>query len=151
MIEHVTGDIFESGCEALVNPVNCVGVMGKGLAAKFKYHYPSMFQEYKKACKIGFVRPGRMFVYQTGFLFEDPKFIINFPTKVHFHDKSLILHIESGLRALYTTILAYNIKTIAIPALGCGYGSLDWKEVRMRIVLALEPLTDVMIKLYEPR
>lgn len=148
-ITYKMGDLFESDCEALVNAVNCVGVMGRGIALQFKTVYPDNFKAYADACKREEVVPGRMFVYETGSL-VNPRFIINFPTKRHWRGKSRIEDIESGLVALVEEIRSHGIRSIAIPALGAGLGGLDWKEVRTRIDSALTELEEVSVLVFEP-
>lgn len=150
MIEYKTGDILKENAEALVNTVNCVGVMGRGVALQFKKAFPENFRAYAKACKHDEVQPGKMFVFDFGRL-TNPRFIINFPTKRHWRGKSRIEDIESGLKALVETILRYRIRSIAIPPLGCGLGGLEWSEVRTQIESILEPLTDTKIIIYEPK
>ncbi|HEX8755158.1 MAG TPA: macro domain-containing protein [Steroidobacteraceae bacterium] len=150
MIEYRSGDILKSEAEALVNTVNCVGVMGRGIALQFKNAFPENFKAYAAACKREQVRPGHMFVYATGRL-TPPRYIINFPTKRHWRGKSRIEDIEAGLKALIAEILARRIRSIALPPLGSGLGGLDWMgEVRPRIEAALRPLDDVQVMVYEP-
>lgn len=149
MIEFKTGNILTEDAEAIVNTVNTVGVMGRGIALQFKKAFPTNFQSYATACKRGEVQAGRMFVFETAGLIN-PKFIINFPTKRHWRDKSRIEDIESGLIALADVIKARGIKTIAIPPLGCGLGGLEWTCVRSKIEEALTGLQDVHIILFEP-
>ena len=149
MIEFKTGDIFESDAEALVNTVNCVGVMGRGIALQFKNKYPENFKAYQQACKQELLRPGKMFVFETEQLVL-PKWIINFPTKRHWRGKSRIEDIESGLIDLANFIQEKNIHSIAIPPLGAGLGGLDWNDVRLRIEKALCHIENVSIFVYEP-
>ena len=146
MIEYTSGDILKCKADALVNTVNCVGVMGRGLALQFKNAYPENFRAYKTACDQKEVQPGRMFVYETGQLV--PRFIINFPTKRHWRDKSRIEDIEAGLIDLVRVIREKDIRSIAIPPLGCGLGGLDWREVRPRIEQALRQLANVHVFIY---
>lgn len=148
-ITYTMGDLFESDCEALVNAVNCVGVMGRGIALQFKTAYPENFKAYADACKREELVPGRMFVYETRSL-VNPRFIINFPTKRHWRGKSRMEDIESGLVALVEEIRSRGIRSIAIPALGAGLGGLDWKEVRTRIDSALTELEGVSVLVFEP-
>ena len=150
MIEYKSGDILEDTAEALVNTVNCVGVMGRGIALQFKNAFPENFKAYAIACKQGEVQPGRMFIYETGQLIP-PRYIINFPTKRHWRGKSRLEDIESGLMAVVDVIQQYNIRSIAIPPLGSGLGGLDWEQVKSRIEEALKPLTDVQVIIYEPK
>ena len=149
MIELRTGDIFEADVEALVNSVNCVGVMGRGIALQFKNAFPENFKAYEQACNRDEVQPGRMFVYESGKM-TNPRYIINFPTKRHWRAKSRIEDIESGLDALTDEIRARNIRSIAIPPLGSSLGGLDWADVRPRIETALGKLEDLQVLLFEP-
>jgi len=149
MMEFTTGDVLDAKTEALVNTVNCVGIMGRGIALQFKNHFPKNFKAYEAACKRNEVRPGRMFVYSTD-LMNGPKFIINFPTKRHWRGKSRIEDIEAGLIALRHEIESRGIHSIAIPPLGSGLGGLNWSEVRPKIEHALRDLEDVRIVVYEP-
>ena len=150
MIEYKSGDILREDAEALVNTVNCVGVMGKGIALQFKKAYPENFKAYAVACKKGEVQPGRMFVFETGHLLN-PRFIINFPTKRHWRSKSRIEDIEIGLDALTETIQKFNIQSIAIPPLGSGLGGLSWHQVKPKIEAAMASLLDVRIIIFEPK
>ncbi|NMH17579.1 Appr-1-p processing protein, partial [Tepidiphilus sp. B18-69] len=149
MIEFTSGDILKSEADALVNTVNCVGVMGRGIALQFKNAFPENFKAYEAACKREAVQPGRMFVFETGQL-TPPRFIINFPTKRHWRGKSRIEDIEAGLVDLARVIREKGIHSIAIPPLGSGLGGLDWSEVRPRIERALEQLEDVHVLVFEP-
>ena len=149
MMEYRVGNILEDTAEALVNTVNCVGVMGRGIALQFKKAFPENFKVYAAACKQGKVQPGRMFIHETGKLIP-PRYIINFPTKRHWRGKSRLEDIEAGLEDLADVIQRYDIRSIAIPPLGSGLGGLEWGEVRPRIVKALEPLTHVRVVVYEP-
>jgi O-acetyl-ADP-ribose deacetylase (regulator of RNase III) len=151
MIEYTSGDILKCETDALVNTVNCVGIMGRGIALQFKNVYPENFKAYEAACKREAVQPGRMFVYETGQL-TPPRFIINFPTKRHWRGKSRIEDIESGLVDLVNVIRDKGIHSIAIPPLGSGLGGLDWNDVRPRIERALSGLAeDVQILVFEPK
>lgn len=149
MIEYRIGDILKSDAEALVNTVNCVGIMGRGIAKKFKEAYPENFKVYKAACARDELQPGRMFVFKTGTL-TNPKHIINFPTKRHWRGKSRMEDIEAGLQALAEEIRRLGIRSIAIPPLGSGLGGLDWQDVRPRIEAALRGLDDVHVIVFEP-
>lgn len=150
MIEYKSGDILKDESEALVNTVNCVGVMGRGIALQFKKAYPENFKAYAKACQQGEVQPGRMFVFETGRL-TAPRYLINFPTKRHWRGKSRMEDIESGLEALAALLREKGIRSIAIPPLGSGLGGLDWGEVKSRIEGALDSLSDVHVAVYEPK
>jgi O-acetyl-ADP-ribose deacetylase (regulator of RNase III) len=149
MIETAQGDLLRDDSEALINTVNCVGVMGRGIALQFRNAYPKNFKAYERACKQGEVQPGRMFVHETGEL-THPRYIINFPTKRHWRGKSRMEDIESGLEALVQVIREKNIRSLALPPLGSGLGGLDWEKVRPRIKLALAGLDDVHVRIYEP-
>ncbi|MBY0374672.1 MAG: macro domain-containing protein [Bryobacteraceae bacterium] len=149
MIEFKTGDILQADVEALVNTVNCVGIMGRGVALQFKNAFPENFKAYEVACEREEVQPGTMFVFETRTL-TNPKFIINFPTKRHWKGKSRMEDIDSGLKALVEEIRARGIRSIAIPPLGSGLGGLDWIDVRPRIVEALRGLNDLRVIVFEP-
>ena len=149
MIKPTRGNLIEADAEALVNTVNCEGFMGKGIALQFKRGFPDNFKAYEKACRSHEVRPGRMFVYPTGSMIN-PKYIINFPTKRHWRENSRMQDIEAGLKALVKEIRELKVASVAVPPLGCGYGGLDWREVRPRIEKALAKLPDVTVMLYEP-
>lgn len=149
MIECVAGDILRAEVEALVNTVNCVGVMGRGVALRFKKAFPDNFSAYAAACAHGEVRPGQMFVFETRSL-TNPRFIINFPTKTHWRNPSQLADIQAGLAALASEIRARGIRSVAVPALGCGLGGLDWADVQPRIVAALGALAEVRVLLFPP-
>ena len=149
MIRYTTGNLLEAEADALVNTVNCVGVMGKGIALQFKQAFPENYEKYRLACEHGEVKPGRMFVFGTGNLMGT-KFIINFPTKQHWKGKSRIEDVNSGLDALVELIRANRIKSIAVPPLGCGNGGLDWGVVRKLIQQKLGALENVEVLVYEP-
>jgi O-acetyl-ADP-ribose deacetylase (regulator of RNase III) len=149
MIEDTKGNLLTADTEALVNTVNCVGHMGKGIALQFKQAYPDDFKAYASACGAGEVKPGRMFIFETGLLMN-PKYIINFPTKRHWRGPSRIEDIEAGLDALASDVERLGIRSIAVPPLGCGNGGLDWDVVRPMIVRAFERLPDVRVLLYAP-
>lgn len=147
-----TGDLFLDKSEALVNTVNCVGVMGKGVAYEFKHLWPENYKAYKKVCDAKKLRPGQMLIFELGNLFEngEPKFIVNFPTKDHWRAKSKLEYISNGLDALVSDIKKYQIKSIALPPLGCGNGGLDWNVVRPMMVEKLSELENVSVSIYEP-
>lgn len=149
MIRYTTGDILKAEAEALVNTVNCVGVMGRGIALQFKEMFPANYKAYAAACKREEVQPGRMFIFDTGEL-TAPRYIVNFPTKRHWRGKSRIEDIRSGLAALIDEVRARGIRSIAIPPLGSGLGGLDWAEVRPLIAIALAALPDVEVLVFEP-
>lgn len=149
MIKYTTGNLLEDGAEALVNTVNTVGIMGKGVALMFKEAFKENFKEYARACEKDEVRVGRMFVTRREQLWG-PKWIINFPTKKHWRTNTQVEWIEEGLSDLIRVIEENDIKSIAIPPLGSGNGGLDWLVVRPKIADALERLENVEITIYEP-
>lgn len=149
MIEYTSGDILRCEVDALVNTVNCVGIMGRGIALQFKNMYPANFKAYEAACKREEVQPGRMFVFETGQL-TPPQFIINFPTKRHWRSNSRIEDIEAGLVDLANVIRDKHIQSIAVPPLGAGLGGLSWDDVRPKIECVLGELEDVQVIVYEP-
>ena len=144
-----TGNLLEAEADALVNTVNTVGVMGKGIALQFKNAYPAMFKAYAKACKQGEVRLGEVWVYDAGQI-THPRWVVNFPTKGHWRSKSRMRDIEAGLEDLRRVIKELGITSIALPPLGCGNGGLDWAEVRPLIEHGLDGL-DVEVLVYAPR
>ncbi|MCF8057200.1 MAG: macro domain-containing protein [Desulfocapsa sp.] len=150
MIEYKSGDILKEDADAIVNTVNCVGVMGRGIALQFKKTYPANFKNYAAACKKDEVQPGRMFVFATGKLIN-PRFIINFPTKRHWRGKSRMEDIDSGLKALVEVIKKKDIHSIAIPPLGSGLGGLSWAAVKKRIEVAMRPLEGIRVIIFEPK
>jgi O-acetyl-ADP-ribose deacetylase (regulator of RNase III) len=149
MIDFKAGDLLAEDAEALVNTVNCVGFMGRGIAAQFKRAWPENFKAYAAACRRQEVQPGRMFVFETGRL-TNPRFIINFPTKRHWRGKARMEDIEAGLRALVGEIRQRGIRSLALPPLGAGLGGLDWTAVRLRIERAMAELPDVHVVVFEP-
>ncbi|WP_089604391.1 type II toxin-antitoxin system antitoxin DNA ADP-ribosyl glycohydrolase DarG [Acinetobacter piscicola] len=149
MIKFTHGDILKADVEVIVNTVNCVGVMGRGIALQFKKAWPENFKQYALACKRNEVIPGKMFIFETLGL-TNPKFIINFPTKRHWKGASRLEDIEAGLESLVTEIKSKKIGSIAIPPLGAGLGGLDWDVVKKKIVKHLDGLPDVDILVYEP-
>lgn len=150
MIETTKGNLLEAPVEALVNTVNTVGVMGKGIALQFKQAYPAMFRAYEKACKTGEVKLGEVYVFDMGGLVGGPRWIINFPTKGHWRASSRMSDIESGLLDLADTIKRLNIGSIAVPPLGCGHGGLAWADVGPLIESTLGRLADVRVLVFTP-
>jgi O-acetyl-ADP-ribose deacetylase (regulator of RNase III) len=146
-IERGQGNLLAAEVDALVNTVNTVGVMGKGLALQFKKAFPENLAAYERACKAGEVVTGRMHVVTR---LSSPKFIINFPTKQHWRQPSKLEYVRDGLRDLTAQVRALGIESIAIPALGCGNGGLDWTDVRPLIVEAFATLPEVRVLLFEP-
>lgn len=149
MIKFKQGNLLKANVDALVNTVNCVGVMGKGIALQFKKAFPDNFKAYKKACDAEQVQPGKMFISDVGSLMQT-RYIINFPTKRHWKGKSRMEDVDSGLKALVEEVKRLKIKSIALPPLGCGNGGLDWNEVRPRIEKAFSELPDVEVQLFSP-
>jgi O-acetyl-ADP-ribose deacetylase (regulator of RNase III)/uncharacterized protein YwgA len=152
-IKFKTGDMFSEPVHALVNTVNCVGVMGKGVALEFKKRWPANFKAYKKICDAKALTPGQMFVFDTHELFaaDGPQYLVNFPTKAHWRAKSKIAYVEDGLDALAKAIKNYDIKSIAIPPLGCGNGGLEWADVKPLIMTKLGAIEDVEIIVFPPK
>jgi O-acetyl-ADP-ribose deacetylase (regulator of RNase III) len=151
MITYVHGNLLKAPAEALVNTVNTVGVMGKGIALQFSRAWPDMYQHYADACKAGRVRLGHMYVYDTGGLAGGPRYIINFPTKGHWKARSRLSDIASGLTDLVQLVKRLDIKSIAVPPLGCGNGGLDWTDVQPLIVQAFAALPDVEVQVFAPQ
>jgi O-acetyl-ADP-ribose deacetylase (regulator of RNase III) len=149
MIELAEGNLLQADVEALVNTVNTVGVMGKGIALQFKKAFPEMFPAYKAACAAGDIVPGRVHVYERDDLLN-PKYVINFPTKTHWKGKSQLDYVERGLQDLVRVIRQRGIRSIALPPLGCGLGGLNWPEVLERIQTALGDLEGVLVLVYPP-
>jgi len=149
VIKEASGNLLEADVDALVNTVNTVGVMGKGIALQFKRAYPEMFAAYARAAKAGQILRGQMHVWETGAL-SGPKYVINFPTKGHWRAPSRLPDIESGLRDLVRVVRELGIRSIAIPPLGAGNGGLDWALVEPMIRRAFQDLEDVQVHLYQP-
>jgi len=149
MIEFQKGDILQADVEALVNTVNCVGIMGRGIALQFRKEFPENYEEYRRVCDRGELRPGKMFVFRLNQL-QNPRYVINFPTKRHWKGKSRIEDIEAGLEALVEEIRGRGIKSVAVPPLGCGLGGLRWSQVRAMIEEAFSHLPDIEVLVYEP-
>lgn len=149
MISFTTGNLLEADVEAVVNTVNTVGIMGKGIALMFKDKFPQNFKEYARACKNGELRVGKVFVTENKELFG-PKWIVNFPTKNHWRDRTRLAWIEDGLADLVRVIRENGIRSIAVPPLGCGNGGLDWADVRPLVVSALESVGDLDAVVFEP-
>lgn len=148
MIVIATGDLLQSDCQALVNPVNAVGIMGKGLALEFKNSYQENFRQYAEACRTGKVRLGKVLV--TGPWPPRDHFIVNFPTKGHWRSPSRIAWIRDGLVDLVEVIRRLEIRSVAIPAIGCGLGGLEWDDVRGLIEIAASRLPNVFFEVYPP-
>jgi O-acetyl-ADP-ribose deacetylase (regulator of RNase III) len=159
-IETKSGDLFLSGTHAIVNTVNCIGVMGRGIALQFKQRYPQMFRFYREACAKKELAPGKMWTWQERRLEEivlpdgrtviEPEWIINFPTKDHWMNASKIEWIASGLDDLRTCVTINGIESLALPALGCQNGGLRFDDVQKLIHDKLDDLP-IPIILYEPQ
>lgn len=149
MIKYITGNILESSARALVNTVNTVGVMGKGIALQFKKAFPNNYKAYIEACKKNEIAIGKLFVTKDENLNSGEKTIINFPTKKDWRKPSEYSYIEAGLNDLLNVINRYQIKSIALPPLGAGNGGLEWERVKKIIEKKLQPL-DIEIYVYEP-
>lgn len=150
MISYVTGNLFESDAQALVNTVNTVGVMGKGIALQFKEAYPENYRIYRKACKEKTFSVGQMLVTTINDMYQGQnRYIINFPTKTDWRKPSEYVYIEKGLEALKREIATRGIKSVAIPPLGSSNGGLNWPQVKEMIVAALSDV-DCDIRIYEP-
>jgi O-acetyl-ADP-ribose deacetylase (regulator of RNase III) len=149
-IKSVEGDLLQQqDVDAIVNTVNCVGVMGKGIALQFKKKWPTNFTAYAAACKAGEVKLGQMFTFELGAM-ALPRFIINFPTKGHWRSASRLQDVESGLKDLAKQIQLHDIRSIAIPPLGCGNGGLDWAEVKPLVIQYLSAIELLDVRLFEP-
>lgn len=144
-------DIFASDAEALVNPVNCDGISGRGLALEFKRRYPEAFDDYKRACTNGWLKPGGIWLSTGAQQLFSGSLIVHLPTKNLWRESSTLEPIERSLRSLVWMIHETTVRTIAIPALGCGLGGLDWSEVRPAIVRALDGIDGLVVYLYPPR
>lgn len=152
MLEFKRGNLFEAEVEALVNTVNTVGVMGKGIALQFSRQYPEIMPLYQAACQDGTLRIGTVQTIKLPVLsgMSGPRYVINFPTKQHWKGNSKIEFIESGLKALRAEIEKLGLTSIAVPPLGCGLGGLHWGDVGRHIVEALGDLADVRVLVFEP-
>lgn len=146
MITYKKGDIFSSNAQVITNTVNCVGVMGKGLALTYKKEYTEMFADYKARCEKGGVNPGEPYLWE-----NDEVQILNFPTKRHWKQKSLLEDIDLGLKYFAENYADMGITSIAFPPLGCGNGGLKWSDVKNLINKHLGDLEDIDIYVYEPQ
>ncbi len=149
MIEIGRGNLLTADVEAIVNTVNTVGVMGKGIALQVKRAFPEVYTAYRAACDRGEVRLGQMFVHDRGVLGAG-RYIIDFPTKGHWRSRSRLADVESGLTDLVRVVEELGLASIAVPALGCGNGGLAWDDVRPRIERAFEALSEVRVVLFPP-
>lgn len=148
-IEYVTGNILEADVQALVNPVNCEGVMGKGLALQFKEAYPLMFEHYRAYCLASVLKPGRIHVYNGTEI--APRIIYNLATKNRWRGKSKIEYVLFGMARLASLSVGMGIESIAIPALGCGLGGLQWPEVKAIIEETMRFNQEMRILVYPPQ
>jgi O-acetyl-ADP-ribose deacetylase (regulator of RNase III) len=150
MLTFTQGNLLDSDAEALVNTVNTVGVMGKGIALMFKEAFPENFRAYEAACKKKEIEVGRMFITERLDLVGGPRWIVNFPTKKHWRHPSKLEWIKAGLEDLRAHVIAKGIRSIALPPLGSGNGGLEWGSVRPLIAEALEGLSQLRVVVYEP-
>ena len=153
MIKMTNENIFQSTAQSLVNPVNCVGVMGAGLAKKFKEFYPEMFEYYVKQCRNGSVRPGVIVAWALDTYNDEipMHYIFNVPTKMHWKDPSKMSFVKMGITALIRTMQEHDVHSVAIPALGCGLGGLKWDEVKDEIIKQFtNKAPDKMVFLHNP-
>ena len=151
MIRMCDGSIFDADVEALVNPVNTVGVMGAGLAKKFKERWPGMFWGYESTCKAGELNVGEVFLWRPNWRNPDPRFIVCLPTKRHYRDASRLEDIESGLVAMIPKLQRFRVRSVAIPALGCGLGGLDWADVLPLIERVMGGVPGIETHIYPPK
>ena len=149
MIEPTSGDILAADAEALVNTVNCVGIMGRGIALQFRKAFPDNFKAYEAVCKRGELQPGQMFIYETGSL-TNPRYVINFPTKRHWREPSRLEDIEAGLVDLVRVVREKRIESLALPALGCGLGGLSWDDVKPLIERAMQSVPKTRAIVFAP-
>lgn len=151
VMELVRGNILKAKTTAIVNPINCQGAMGAGLALQFRNTFPDNYRAYRLACVSKEIESGRMFVFERENPEDGPRIIVNFPTKVHWRDKSRLEDIRIGLDALVEEVQRLGIRSIAIPPLGCGLGGLEWSEVKPLIFDAFSRCAvDVRVLVYEP-
>ncbi|MGJ7908225.1 type II toxin-antitoxin system antitoxin DNA ADP-ribosyl glycohydrolase DarG [Actinopolyspora sp. H202] len=149
MIKESHGDLLNAEADALVNPVNTVGVMGKGIALQFRRRYPEMYRAYAAAAERGELRLGRMHVWETGVL-TGPRLVINFPTKKHWRSRSRLADIETGLSDLERVLHEYAVTSVAVPPLGCGNGGLGWENVCPLIVRTFERMSGIEARIFSP-
>ncbi len=145
MIQLKSGDLLASNAQTLVNTVNCVGIMGKGIALDFKRNYPDMYRDYVSRCSDRELRPGVPYLYQS----STNRFIVNFPTKNHWKSKSKMEYVRDGLEVLLAKHQAWGIESIAMPPLGCGNGGLDWNDVGPVIFSYLNQM-EIPVELFVP-
>lgn len=146
MVTYVQGDIFQSPAQVLTNTVNCVGVMGKGVALEFKNRYEGLFDAYKALCDKNAVMLGKPYLWE-----NDLVQILNFPTKRHWRDDSRLEDIETGLKYLAANYATMGIDSLAMPALGCGNGGLNWNDIQPLIDKYLGSIVDLDVYVYQPQ
>lgn len=146
MIHYISGDLLESKAQVLVNAVNCVGIMGKGIALSFKHQFPDNYMSYKIACEHNNMKIGDIFIY----CLDHNRYIFNFPTKYHWRDKTKLYYIEQGLNNLIEKSMILNINSIAFPALGCGNGGLNWADVQVLFETTLRKIDNIDCYIYMP-
>jgi O-acetyl-ADP-ribose deacetylase (regulator of RNase III) len=149
MFELTRGNLLEADVDALVNTVNTEGIMGKGIALQFRKAFPDNYEVYRRACEAGRVQPGKMLIFERRTL-TSPRYIINFPTKRHWRSKSRMSDIEAGLSALVEDVKRLDIKSVAVPPLGCGLGGLNWTQVRDRMRAAFAEAPEIRWLVFEP-
>jgi|GEM_PF-1117270 len=143
MMQYLSGDLFASPAQTLVNTVNTVGVMGKGIAAQFKTQFPQMFERYREHCDAGLLAVGKLSLYRT-----ENKWVLNFPTKKHWRSKSKLEWIEAGLDKLVKTYTDQGIMSLAMPQLGCGNGGLDWESEVRPLMAKYLSLLNIPVHIY---
>jgi len=152
MTEPREGDVFASGAEMLINSVNCVGVMGRGLAKQCKDAFPDTFKAYKKVCDRGGLEPGELFVHDRGLFVPEgePRYVAHLATLRHWRDDTELAFVRSGIDALADAVDRRDVESVAIPPVGCGYGGLDWDDVRSLIESAFADHPNVEVWIYPP-
>ena len=144
-VDVVVGDLFQARAQSLGNAINCVGVMGKGIALEFKKRFPIVYEDYVERCKRDEVKLGRPYLYRN----PDPPHVLNFPTKGHWRSASQLNDIVAGLEYLEAHYREWGITSLALPALGCGNGGLDWRIIRPTLHQHLSRL-DIPVAVYAP-
>jgi O-acetyl-ADP-ribose deacetylase (regulator of RNase III) len=146
-----TDNLFDSGAEALVNAVNCVGVMGGGIALAFKNRFPEIMSEYNRHCERKYLRPGTIIAHPLEDNAAGTKWVISYPTKIDWRDPSRLSYIIKGFHGLLLRVERLEIQSVAIPALGCGLGGLKWSEVEPILYALDEGLPEVTWMIYPPQ
>ncbi len=145
MITYIKGNLFDSPAQVITNTVNCVGVMGKGIAKEFKRRFPVMFDDYKQKCAQNLVHAGEPYLWE-----DEAVQILNFPTKQHWRADSRLEFIENGLKVLAKRYQEWGIYTLALPPLGCGNGGLNWSDVKLLMEKYLAPIEDLEVFAFLP-